>query len=71
MRGGSFLKRPLPHLSDEDRMKGAMNDEHLSNVCRDIEARLTAEGAGVEQWQDYEELRETYVTRMFAASRAG
>lgn len=71
MRGGSFLRQPLPHLTDEARMSGATTDEQLSGVCRDIEARLKAEGADVEQWQEYEELRERYVTRMFAAARAG
>jgi hypothetical protein len=71
MRGGSFLKRPLPHLTDEVRMDSAATDEQLSDVCRDIEARLVAEGASVEQWQEYEVLRERYVARMFAAARAG
>lgn len=71
MRGGSFLKRPLPHLTDEARMDGATTDSALSDVCRDIEARLKAEGADVEQWQEYEELRERFVSRMFAGARAG
>ncbi len=52
-------------------MESATTDEQLSGVCRDIEARLTAEGADVEQWQEYEAIRERYVNRMFAAARAG
>jgi len=52
-------------------MDSAASDEQLSGVCRDIEARLTAEGANAAQWQEYEELRSRYVTRMFAAARAG
>lgn len=71
MRGGSFLKRHLPHLTDEARMEGCTTDAQLSDVCRDIEARLAIELATVEQWQDYEELRERYVKRMFAGARSG
>jgi len=70
MRGGSFLKRPLTHLTDEARLEAATSDQQLSDVCRDIEARLKAEGASVEDWQEYEELRERFVSRMFAGARA-
>lgn len=56
---------------DEARMAGATSDMQLSDICRDIESRLTAEGASVERWQEYEVAREVYVTRMFAGARAG
>lgn len=71
MRGASFLKRPLPHLTDEARMQSATDDAKLSDVCRDIEARLIAEGASVEQWQEYEALRDQYIGRIYAGGRAG
>lgn len=69
MRGGQFLRDPLP--GDEARLAAATNDEQLSDVCRSIEARLKVEGASVEQWTEYEEIRERYVSRMFSGARAG
>lgn len=69
MRGKDFLASNLP--SDDFRMKAASNDEQLSNVCRDIEARLTTEGADVERWQEYEELRDRHMRRVYAGARAG
>lgn len=71
MKSASFLKHPLPHVADESRMEAAQTDTQLSDVCRDIEARLIAEGASVEQWQDYEAMRERYVGRIYAGGRAG
>lgn len=69
MRGAAFLKLPLP--SDDARMRACTNDEQLSNVCRDIEARMVAEGADTDACVAYEELRERHVSRMFAGARAG
>jgi len=69
MRGGKFLTHTLPDF--DARMSLASNDEELSDVCRNIEARLKVEGADMDQWMAYEDVREQHVKRVYAGARAG
>lgn len=55
----------------EQRMRQATTDEMLSDICRDIEARLDAEAAPQEVREAFEALRVKHTLRMYAGARAG
>lgn len=55
----------------ERRMQIATTDEQLSNVCRDIEARMSVEGADADRQHVYEAVKLKYVRRIYAGARAG
>lgn len=55
----------------EQRMREASTDEMLSNICRDIEARLDVENVPTEVREAFEALRVKHTMRLYVGARAG
>lgn len=53
------------------RMAAATTDEALSNILRDMEARMDVEGVPADVRQLFEALRIKHVMRIFSGARAG
>jgi hypothetical protein len=78
MNGPGIIRTPLPvseveafRAEADRRMSAAKSDTALSDVIRDLEARLAAEGAPALVIEAFETLKAEHVRRMFAGARAG